>query len=106
MIARILQRTGRTFVQSGAYQEGLTYTHEALAMQQRLYQEQDHPWVAEVLHSIGEALEGLEKLTEAVVYYNQAICMVLRVYQKAHPRITQIPPNASALPGSSNPSPI
>lgn len=38
---------------------------------------------------MGEALAGLAQRTEAMAYYNQALCMALRVYQQEHPRITQ-----------------
>ena len=58
-------------------------------MQKRLYPEQDRPWVAETLHSMGADQEGLGQLIEAVAYYKQSLCMVLRIYQKAHPHITQ-----------------
>ena len=58
-------------------------------MQKRLYQDQDNPYVAETLHSMGEALAGLGQYTEAVAHYKQAVCMALRVYQKEHPHITQ-----------------
>ena len=38
---------------------------------------------------MGEALAGLAQCTETMAYYNQALCMALRSYQKEHPRITQ-----------------
>lgn len=67
----------------------MTFNKEALAMQKRIYKDQDHPLIAATCYSLGEAMQGLGKLRKTIPYYNQAVSTALRLYKKEYPHVTQ-----------------
>jgi hypothetical protein len=61
----------------------------ALAMQKKMYKDQDHPLMAAMCYSLGEAMQGLGKLRKAIPYYSRAVGTALRLYKKEYPPVTQ-----------------
>lgn len=58
-------------------------------MQKKIYKDQDHPLLAAMCYSLGEAMQDLGKLREAMSYYSQAVSIALRLYKKECPHVTQ-----------------
>jgi tetratricopeptide (TPR) repeat protein len=85
----MLYNMGDALVRVGVYQKALTHIKASLAMQKRIYKNQDHPLIAATCYSLGEAIEGLDRLNEAIPYYRQAVSIASQPYNKEYPHVTK-----------------
>ena len=58
-------------------------------MRKRLFKDQDYPYIAQSLNSLGMGYTALGSYRAAAAHYQQAVEVALRVFKRAHPKLIQ-----------------